>query len=73
MDVIAISQSPNRIHNGIRNQLTRVFTFRQSDANAITYLAENGFDAEKIRALQRGEYLWANLDSGETGTGGAPF
>ena len=73
VDVIAISQSPNRIHNGIRNQLTKVFTFRQSDANAITYLAENGFDADKIRALQRGEYLWRNLDSGDAGAGGKAF
>lgn len=73
VDVIAISQSPNRIHNGIRNQLTKVFTFRQSDSNAITYLGENGFDPEKIRGLGRGQYLWRNLDSGEAGEGGKAF
>lgn len=73
VDVIAISQAPNRIHNAIRNQLTRIFTFRQSDANAISYLAENGFDAEAVRALPRGQYLWRNLDTGEAGKGGQAF
>lgn len=70
LDVFLISQAPNRIHNAIRNQLTKVFTFRQSDANAITYLEANGFDAEKVRNLPRGKFLWRDLDSGEVGGGG---
>ena len=73
IDVYAISQAPNRIHNGIRNQLTRVYTFRQSDANAVKYLEENGFDADAVRNLARGEYLWRDLDSGESGQGGKAF
>jgi len=73
LDFFAISQAPNRIHNAIRNQLTKIYTFRQSDANAVAYLADNGFDAEAIRNLPRGKYLWRNLDTGEAGEGGEAF
>jgi hypothetical protein len=73
LDAFFISQAPNRIHNGVRNQLTYVYTFRQSDANALAYLQENGFDPDAIRNLPKGKYLWRNLDSGESGEGGTPF
>lgn len=73
LDFFAISQSPNRIHNAVRNQLTKLWTFRQSDANAVKYLAENGFDSEKVTSLPRGKFLWKNLDTGETGEGGTAF
>lgn len=71
LDVYAISQAPNRIHNAIRNQLTKVYTFRQSDNNAIDYLKANGFDEKAVRDLPRGKYLWRDLDTGDTGGGGA--
>jgi AAA+ ATPase superfamily predicted ATPase len=73
IDIICISQAPNRIHNAIRNQLTTVYTFRQSDANALKYLDENGFDAEKIRALPNGKWICRNLNSGEITEGGEAF
>lgn len=73
LDFFGITQAPNRIHNAIRNQITKIYTFRQSDANAVAYLGDNGFDAEKIRNLARGCYLWRNLDSGEAGEGGSAF
>ncbi len=69
LDFISISQAPNRIHNGVRNQLTKVYTFRQSDANAIKYLEENSFDPEAVRNLQQFDYLWRDLRTGETGAG----
>ena len=67
IDFLTISQAPNRIHNAVRNQFTKVFTFRQSDANAIKYLEENGFDAEKIRNLsaQKHEWIARDLNTGE--------
>jgi len=67
IDVICISQAPNRLHNAIRNQLTQVFTFRQSDVNAIKFLSENGFDADKIRNLSAEKHEWIarNFDTGE--------
>lgn len=69
MDVFCISQAPNRLHNAIRNQLTEVYTFRQSDKNAIEYLADNGFDADKVRELPKFHYLYRNLDTGESRDG----
>ena len=69
IDVFAISQSPNRIHNAIRNQLTRVYTFRQHDKNALTFIAENGFDENAVRTLAKHRYLWRDLETGETGEG----
>jgi hypothetical protein len=67
IDIICISQAANRIHNAIRNQLTMVYTFRQSDKNALKYLEENGFDAEKVRNLSAEKHEWIarNLDTGE--------
>lgn len=67
LDILCISQAPNRLHNAIRNQLTMVYTFRQSDKNAINYLADNGFDPEKIRNLsaEKHEWICRNLDTGE--------
>lgn len=73
VDCLFISQAPNRIHNGIRNQLTYVYTFRQSDTNALKYLEENGFAEETVRNLPNGKYCWRNLDSGESGQGGKAF
>lgn len=73
LDCFFISQAPNRIHNAVRNQLTVIYTFRQMDANAVKYLADNGFDENEIRNLQNGCYLWRNLDSGENGKGGKAF
>ena len=73
IDCIFIAQAPNRIHNAVRNQLTHVYTFRQSDSNALAYLKENGFDENAVRNLPRGRYLWRNLDTGETGEGGKAF
>jgi septin family protein len=67
IDFLCISQAPNRIHNAIRNQFTQVYTFRQSDQNAIKYLEENGFYAEKIRSLDAKKHEWIsrNLNTGE--------
>lgn len=73
IDCFFISQAPNRIHNGVRNQLTYVYTFRQSDDTALAYLQENGFDPGAVRNLPKGVFLWRNLDSGESGKGGNPF
>ena len=73
VDCLFISQAPNRIHNGIRNQLTYVYTFRQSDENAIKYLAQNGFAEDTIRSLPNGKYCWRSFDSGENGEGGKAF
>jgi len=65
LDFFAITNALNAIHNSIRNQTTEIYTFLQSDKNAIAYLAENGFDENQIRNLGQFEYLWRNLRTGE--------
>lgn len=65
LDFYGISQAPNLIHNAIRNQITEVFTFRQSDENAIKFLAENGFNENEVRNLKGHAFMWRNLATGE--------
>lgn len=69
IDAYVISQAPNRIHNSVRNQFTDVYSFRQSDANAVAYLADNGFDADAVRNLQPFHYIHRDLRSGQVTTG----
>lgn len=69
IDVFAISQAPNLIHNRVRNQLTEVYTFQHTDENALKYLTDNGFDGDAVRNLRQYEYLYRNLRTGETRTG----
>jgi len=65
IDGFFISQAPNRIHNSVRNQLTDVYTFRQSDANAIKYLVDNGFNEDEVRNLKQYEAIHRNLRTGQ--------
>ena len=71
LDFYAITNALNAIHNSIRNQITEIYSFQQTDKNAIAYLQENGFDENKIRNLQGFDYLWRNLRTGENNFGGA--
>ena len=72
LDFFAISNALNAIHNSIRNQLTEIYTFQQSDKNAVAYLTENGFDENAVRTLPQFKYLWKNLRTGENNFGGSP-
>lgn len=71
LDFFGISQAPNLIHNAIRNQITEIYTFRQCDKNAVQYLADNGFDENKIRNLEKFGFLWRNLATGADNFGGS--
>lgn len=71
IDLCCISQSPNLIHTRLRNQLTRIVTFRQVDDRAVQFLEAAGFDPEAVRALAPGAYLSRDLNSGQTGSGRA--
>lgn len=73
IDAMLIAQSANGIHTMVRNQLTEIFAFRQSDDNAIRHLRQNGFDETDIRKLQPGEWLWRNLNTGKAARGGKAF
>lgn len=65
LDLIAISQQPNLIHNRVRNQLTEIVTFAQRDQNALGFLNGCGMDLEKIATLSPGEFYLRNLLTGE--------
>ncbi len=61
LDVLAIAQQANLIHNRVRTQMTEVSTFGQSDKNAIAWLADIGFDAQSVRDLRPGKFIARNL------------
>jgi GTPase SAR1 family protein len=69
IDTVFIAQQPNLIHNRIRNQLTEVVSFAQLDDNAIHFLADVGFKEDELRALQPGQYVVRNLNSGAESRG----
>lgn len=56
LDCVFLSQQPNIIHNRVRNQLTEIVTFAQSDSNALKFIEESGFDAESVRQLPEGSW-----------------
>lgn len=70
---IFICQAMNGIHNQVRKQFTEVFAFRQGDKNGVDWLEEKGFDREKLTALKNGQWLYKNLNTGETASGGKAF
>lgn len=70
IDTFCISQAPNRLHNTIRNQITRVYAFRQNDSNATEFLTQAGIDDNQVRNLPPYGYVWRDLNSGATGRGG---
>lgn len=73
VDVFFIAQAPNQLHNGIQNQLTEIWTFRQANENALKHLKGVGFDPEKIKNLKNGEWLWRDLNTMEGKEGGSAF
>lgn len=69
LDFLGIAQSANLINTRLRNQLTRIISFRQSDERAVRFLEQNGFDAEAVRGLKPGQYIDRDLQTGQTKTG----
>ena len=61
LDLAFTCQSLNRIHNGVRVQLTHVSAFNHTDERAAGFLLENGFPARELAALGRGQYLTRQL------------
>jgi hypothetical protein len=69
IDLVCISQAPNLVHNRVRNSLTECVTFAHNDENAIAFLEDVGFEAERIRGLAAGQFLSRNLVNGAVETG----
>ena len=65
LDTLLLSQQPNEVHNGIRNQATEMVCFAQKDENALKFVTQNGFDPEEIRALQPLNYIWQDMNTAE--------
>jgi hypothetical protein len=68
-----IAQGMNSINNKARKQFTEIFAFRQGDANGVGWLVDKGYDADALMALKNGEFIYKNLNTGETKTGGKAF
>ncbi len=73
VDLFCCCQAGNSVHNEVRNQITQAYSFRQSEENAVKFLASNGYNENEIRALQPGEYIWRDFNSGQTEKGGKAF
>lgn len=60
IDCLFISQQPNLIHNRVRNQLTEVVCFQQTDWRVLQCLAEWGFDPQEVSTLKVPGYFVIN-------------
>ncbi len=72
LDVFAICHGVNELHNTIRNECTKCYTFLQTDEVAMEYFKRNGIDTEKIKALKHGEWV-CRANTGEVTQGGTAF
>jgi hypothetical protein len=73
LDTYSIASRANSIHCDARGQFTKIYAFRQQDDNATDFLEKAGFDIDQVRTLPPGKYLWRDLNSGESGSGGSAF
>lgn len=69
LDFAGIAQQLNLLHNRMRNQITELVSFRQEDSLVLDVLEKKGFDAEQIRALADGQFVWRNFQTGASGSG----
>jgi ABC-type dipeptide/oligopeptide/nickel transport system ATPase component len=66
LDLIAICQQPNLLHNRIRNQISEVVSFPMQDERAIKIMRDEwGMDEEKIRGLKNLHYYLRQIDMGQ--------
>jgi hypothetical protein len=72
-DCYFICQATNAIHNQVRKQFREIFVMMQGDKNGLTWLLEKGFDEAKINSLTNGQWLYKNLNTSETASGGKAF
>ncbi len=73
IDVFAIAQSMNALHNGVRKQFTEIFAMRQGDKTGLEYLIAKGFDGQKLLNLPNGCWLYKHTETGKFADGGESF
>lgn len=61
-DVIVIAQRVSTVSDLIRAQITEFITFQHVDGNQLDWLEAEGFDRERVAALQRGQYIWRDRE-----------
>lgn len=70
LDCALTSHGLNSLHNRIRSQFTEIVSFRQTSAPALEVMErEFNFDPEEIEALERGQFIACNADTGVFQTG----
>lgn len=60
LDCCIVSQQPNAIHNGIRQQSTEIVAFTQGDENATKWLGTFGFPEKELLELPPGSWILLN-------------
>ncbi len=73
VDMLTISNRPNAVHNGYRNNLTDIVCFRLMDENAKKFLQDAGLTFNGVERLQVGEYIHFHLDKSGQITRGDMF
>ncbi len=68
-----IAQGMNSINNKARKQFTEIFAFRQGDAAGCEWLKGKGYSPDELMALKNGQFIYKNLNTGETKPGGSAF
>lgn len=57
IDMIAVSRRPAEISRLLSSQADEVISFQQTEPRDLQYLAERGFDREKLMQLQKYNHL----------------
>lgn len=64
LDAAFACQAPNRIHNGVRSQLTELVAFKLIEARGLAWLADLDFDTRAVCRQRPGQFIARNLLSG---------
>jgi len=74
LDLLLISQTPNKVNDAIRAQVTEVYCFKHTDKLVLKWLEEDPFclDAAEVSSLQKpGGWVYRNCDTDEMKRSGA--
>ena len=67
-DVMMIAQRVSTVSELVRAQTTEICTFQHVDGNQLDWLTAEGFNAEAVAKLERGEYIWRDRETGKIRT-----
>jgi len=64
LDFCGVTQQLNLVHNRVRNQMTELVTFQQTDKLILQALEEKGFDPSEVSRLPKGNFILMNFQTG---------